>query len=529
LKKLKRLHDKFLLEGRENILAKRNKILVIDDNEWIRDSLKELLAMSGYQVEVAENGDAGLKKIKSKEYDVILTDIQMPRVDGLELLKQIKDYDATLPVVMITGFPTVDTAIKAMKDGASDFITKPFKYEHVNMVVDKLVNERKAAKKGAQKDGKIAQSKTIESLNTKLNKKVKELSLLYSISESMNVPQTSSDELFNRIAHVASELVEANGAYVLVLDNVSDELIVKAVKGNGTDWKVDSTIAVDGNIPWKEIMEDKHLIINKGKGGGKKRAVRGLNKFDSSAFIPLKIKDSVFGVLSVFDKLSGGKFGQEDVKLLMTLARKASLNIENAILYESMYTNLISTLQSLVAAIEARDSYTQQHSQRVTQIAIKLAEEMDCSLDEIDTIKFAGVLHDIGKISISDSILLKKGRLTEDEIKVVQTHPVIGERILQPLGLLPAEKSVVRHHHERWDGKGYPDGLGGSDIPVLARIIAVADSYDAMTSNRPYRLARENKEAIDELMRCSGTQFDKDIVDAFRKICSSKSFAELFT
>jgi HD-GYP domain-containing protein (c-di-GMP phosphodiesterase class II) len=193
-----------------------------------------------------------------------------------------------------------------------------------------------------------------------------------------------------------------------------------------------------------------------------------------------------------------------------------------------MYTNLISTLQSLVAAIEARDSYTQQHSQRVTQIAIKLAEKMDCSLDEIDTIKFAGVLHDIGKISISDSILLKKGRLTEDEIKVVQTHPVIGERILQPLGLLPAEKSVVRHHHERWDGKGYPDGLGGSDIPVLARIIAVADSYDAMTSNRPYRLARENKEAIDELVRCSGTQFDKDIVDVFRKICSSKSFAKLF-
>ncbi len=193
-----------------------------------------------------------------------------------------------------------------------------------------------------------------------------------------------------------------------------------------------------------------------------------------------------------------------------------------------MYTNLISTLQSLVAAIEARDSYTQQHSQRVTRIAIKLAEEMDCSLDEIDTIKFAGVLHDIGKISISDSILLKKGRLTEEEIKVVQTHPVIGERILQPLGLLPAEKSVVRHHHERWDGKGYPDGLRGSDIPVLARVIAVADSYDAMTSNRPYRLARENKEAIDELVRCSGTQFDKDIVDVFRKICSSKSFAKLF-
>ena len=112
---------------------------------------------------------------------------------------------------------------------------------------------------------------------------------------------------------------------------------------------------------------------------------------------------------------------------------------------------------------------------------------------------------------------------------IIKKHPTYGNAILGPLKFLGEVSELVKYHHERWDGKGYPDGLGGSDIPVLARIIAVADSYDAMTSNRPYRLARENKEAIDELMRCSGTQFDKDIVDTFRKIYSSKSFAKLFT
>lgn len=505
-------------------MAKKHEILVIDDNEWIRDTLKQLLAMNGYQVDVARNGGVGLDKVKSKRYDMVLTDIQMPEMDGIELLKQIKKYDPALPVVMITGFPTVDTAIQAMRQGASDFITKPFRYEQVHMIVDKLVKERGVIERGLHKDEKIQQEKTIESLNQRLNKKVKELSLLYSISELMSFSQMSSDDLFNRIVKVATELVEANGASLLVFDNVSNELIVEATKGNGVNWKIGSTIPVDESLPWKDVIKGKHLVTNKGKGGRKKTAKSGrLNKSNSSVFIPLKIKDNVFGILNVLDKLNGGKFGQEDVKLLQTLARKASLNIENTILYESMYTNLINTLQSLVAAIEARDRYTQQHSQRVTQLSVKIAEEIGCSQDEIDTIKFAGILHDIGKISISDSILLKEGKLTQEEIRVVHTHPVVGEKILQPLGLLPAERAIVRYHHERWDGKGYPDGLAGNKIPLLARIIAVADSYDAMTSDRPYRLAKDSKRAVEELIRCSGAQFDKDVVDTFRKIYFSKS------
>jgi len=326
---------------------------------------------------------------------------------------------------------------------------------------------------------------------------------------------------------VATELVEAEGASLLVFDNVSNELIVEAVKGNGVNWKVGSTISIDENVPWKEVIEGKHFIIDRGKGCQEKVAKSELNKSSSSIFIPLNIKDNVFGVLNVFDKLNGGKFGKDDINLLQILARKASLNIENTILYESMYTNLINTLQSLVAAIEARDHYTQQHSQRVTQLSVNIAEEMGCSQDEIDTIKFAGILHDIGKISISDSILLKKGRLTQEEKRVVQTHPVVGERILQPLGLLPSERAIVRHHHERWDGKGYPDGLAGSEIPLLARIIAVADSYDAMTSDRPYRLAKDRERAVEELIRCSGVQFDREAVDVFKKIYFSKSLPKV--
>ncbi len=142
-------------------MSKRYKVLVIDDNEWIRTTLKDLLATSGYQVDIADNGETGISKVKSKCYDIVLSDVQMPKIDGIELLKQIKVYDSTLPVVMITGFPTVDTAIQAMKEGASDFITKPFRYEQVNMVVDKLVKERGGTKKGTQTSKKAKQNKTI--------------------------------------------------------------------------------------------------------------------------------------------------------------------------------------------------------------------------------------------------------------------------------------------------------------------------------------------------------------------------------
>jgi len=503
-------------------LTNKHKILVIDDNELIKDTLRHLLINSGYHVDTAENAIEGLKKVKSTHYDIVLTDIKMPEIDGLELLKQIKKYDPTIPVVMITGFPTVDNAIQAMRQGASDFITKPFRYEQIHMALDKLVREKEVKGKGLQVNKSIHQNKTIESLNWRLNKKVKEVSLLYSISESMNISQMSSDSLFNRIVGVATELVEADSASLLVLDNASNKLVVEAVKGNALNWKRGSMISIDENPLWKDVIKGKHFIINKRKGSQKKLDKSGLNKYNSLVSIPLKIKDNVFGVLNVLN-INGSNFGQEDINLLQTLARKASLNIENTILYESMYSNLINTLQSLVAAIEARDYYTQKHSQRVTQLSIKIAEKLGCSQDEIDTIKFAGILHDIGKISISDSILLKKGKLTKEETRVVQKHPVVGEKILEPLSLPPEEKAIVRYHHERWDGKGYPDGLAGNEIPLLARIIAVADAYDAMTSDRPYRLAKDNGKAVGELIRCSGTQFDKDVVDAFKTINLSKS------
>ena len=230
---------------------------------------------------------------------------------------------------------------------------------------------------------------------------------------------------------------------------------------------------------------------------------------------PLRIRGELFGFLAASFNGDGKGPVQAEVKLLDFLVKKAALAIENMALYESMISNFYAILRSLVNALEAKDLYTGKHSERVTYYAHSIGLTLGCSMAEIEALQTVGYLHDIGKIGIADSILNKTGALTAEEFELIKKHPVIGETIVSELGLSPEERAIIRHHHERWDGGGYPDGLSGQEIPRLARIIMVADSYDAMTSKRAYRNAMSRNEALWELRINRSKQFDAEVVDAF--------------
>jgi len=230
---------------------------------------------------------------------------------------------------------------------------------------------------------------------------------------------------------------------------------------------------------------------------------------------PLMIRGKVFGVLSLTGKRDGGTFTRRDLRHVATLTKRASLNMENKILYESVYSNITDTFQSLITSIHLRDHYTERHSVNVTGLAVSTAEALNCSEKEIESIRIAGMLHDIGKIAIPDNILLKEGRLTDEEYTIIKKHPTIGENILKAVALMDTERKIILHHHERWDGRGYPDGLSGKEIPLLSRILSVADSFDAMITDRPYREALTIDVAIGELQQNSNSQFDKDVVGTF--------------
>jgi putative nucleotidyltransferase with HDIG domain len=230
------------------------------------------------------------------------------------------------------------------------------------------------------------------------------------------------------------------------------------------------------------------------------------------------IRGHVLGVLSIRKKASGGIFNQNDLHHILSLAKRASLNLENKILYESIYDNLMNTFKSLVTSIQVRDHYTEEHSARVSETAIKICRRLDMTPSDVESMRISSLLHDIGKISIPDYVLLKPGNLTQEEYHVIKEHSVIGDHILSHVVLLDRERKIIRHHHERWDGKGYPDALSGREIPLLARVLSVADSFDAMISDRPYRKGLNVEMAAGELERGRNTQFDGEIVDIFRDI-----------
>lgn len=234
--------------------------------------------------------------------------------------------------------------------------------------------------------------------------------------------------------------------------------------------------------------------------------------------IPLNTKDKAIGVLNISGKKTGQPFLEHEIEFLKGIATEASIALQNATLYEQIQENYLKTITALAFALDAKDSYTRQHSENVTKYAVSIAKELNLDASETEHIRRAGLLHDIGKIGIRDNVLLKPAKLSDEEYNDIKNHPNKGEAIVNALPFLKEEASLIKHHHEHFDGTGYPDKISGYDIERGARILAVADSFDAMIENRVYRKAIGINGAIEELKKNKGKQFDPEIVDAFLRI-----------
>lgn len=328
------------------------KILVVDDESYVRDIISRKLSADGYVCDQAENAEKALSMISRGQYECVLSDINMPGMDGIELLRNIRLVDRDVAVVMVTGAPDLDGALEAMRLGAHDHLSKPLNLDHLSLTVDRAIEKKR--------------------------------------------------------------LVEENREYQRDLESKVEE--------------------------------------------------RTSQLYDAN----------------------------EELRRLF-----------------------MGSIKALAQALEAKDEYTQGHSERVSEIAVGIGRYLSLGETEINDIWLAGLLHDIGKIGVRESVLNKPGKLDAEEWEAIQRHPVIAERILFPIAELSNVISIVRHHHERFDGSGYPDGLKTGEIPLGARILSVADAYDALTSRRPYRDALSVKEALSVLEDASGTQFDSVIVRAF--------------
>ncbi|MDA8141348.1 MAG: response regulator [Desulfobacteraceae bacterium] len=516
----------------------KETILFVDDEESIIDIAHTYFTGRGYQVLTASNGREAADLISQRRVDCCFTDINMPEMDGLELAEHIRKFDNTIPVIVMTGYPSLENTIQTLKNGVVDFLVKPVNLQQMELCVQRVLRERRLFVKNLILSKEVEGKAKLEKLNSELLYKVEELNVMNRILTDFSALRESTD-VFRQLVDMTVEIVRADSAcFYLVNDSTSNPL---PIASTGNDWvlaeihnKNNGGAPANAGLllsPQDEklfglmaevIKDDRPMMIASNNGG----SLRLPKQFLSFMLVPLKIRDKILGVLMAAIYRGDRRFNEKDLYYLDFMSKKASTGIENLALYENIYNNLLSTLYAFVKAIEARDPYTKQHSSRVTLLAITLAKAMGCTEEEQAILNVAGLLHDIGKIGIRDDILLKPGRLDAEEFRIIQQHPVIGFDIMGQLGLWTREKQIVRGHHERFDGKGYPDKLAGEHIPLLARVLAVADVYDAIASDRAYRARMPEAKILEIMYGGAGTQFDPEIIKVFRRLYETGELAK---
>lgn len=495
---------------------RKETLLFVDDEESILDITGEYFRYKGYHVLTAGNGLEALDVLGAHQVDCCFTDINMPGMDGLELAEHIRQLDVSIPVVVMTGFPSLENTLSTLKNGVVDFLIKPVKLEQMELCVKRVFRERELFLKNLLLAKEVEGKKRLEALNTELVAKVDDLNIMNRIMDDFSAI-SSSEELFKRATESAVDITGGDSSrFFIVTESVSVPIEMAASGADGRP------IALDGLERYGEELEK--LIREVAEEGvptliSHSSRLRAFpNPMNSLVLVPLQIRAKSLGVLVTTHTEGDRHFSEKDVYHLSFMAQKAAGNVENVALYENIYDNLFSTLSGFVKAVEARDSYTNQHSNRVGEIAILLGTELGCTKEELDILNFAGRLHDIGKIGIRDAILLKPGRLTDEEFEKIKEHPAIGADIVGQLGLWDREAQIIRHHHERFDGGGYPDGLRGVAIPFLARILSVADAFDAMASDRAYRRKMPLDKVTEIIRDGAKAQFDPRVVEAYLRV-----------
>jgi len=355
-------------------------------------------------------------------------------------------------------------------------------------------------------------------LYSDLEDRIGELHAIFEIDKAIT-SAIDLETVLQQIVQMSIGLLDAKISSIMLIDEESQELVIAAAHGLSESYIDKGPIKVGESIAGKVISEGRPIAVEDIRDDSRHAYTdhARMEGLCSLLSVPLSLKDRVIGVLNIYTE-EPHAFNPHEINLFTSLASQAAIAIENARLFESLEEIYIEVITAMASAIDARDAYTHGHSHRVTTYAVKIAEEMRMSPAEVDIIRNASILHDVGKIGIKEDILKKPGRLTEEERREMEYHPFIGTKILQSVKLLEPVMPMVYHHHERFDGTGYPDGLRGEEIPLGARIISVADAFESMTSDRPYRKALPIEEAMAELRYGSGRQFDPRVVEIFMKL-----------
>ncbi len=506
-------------------MEERHRLLIVDDEPRIGQLLTDLLSREGYTVDSCLTGGDALNMLRGDIYDMVISDLKMPGMDGFELIESIRAEQPDVLKVMMTGYATVETAVQALKHGADDYVTKPFDVDELRKVVGRLLETRRLARENQELLERIRQqasagAKDVSPVQPKdfsllLECKIAQSHAINQISQTITALLDLEDMLGACLGLVNQEM-HVERSSIMLVEGSGTHLVVRAVEGAGNDLLGKRQRVGERISGW--VAQRKESLLIEDIGNHRHfRADSTRYKSKSLLSVPVMYQGRLMGVMNLTDKRENRAFTEDDREFLETVAGQLAVAIENARLYAELKANSLNAVSALAQSMEARAAFTAGHSERVAEQSVRIAQQLGLSTDSQTMLRSAALLHDIGKIGISEVILLKPEQLDSDEQLIVRIHPEAGERIIQSLGFLDRVSLIVRHHHERWDGGGYPDGLRGEEIPFITRIMSLVDAYDAMTSERPYRAARSSEEAVSEIERCAGTQFDPQMVEVFKR------------
>lgn len=563
----KPLQEEALLEATAALLkvtpggmeAPPARILVVDDDQEAVRLITKRLQPEGYMLDVAHDGREALEKVIAIPFDLVLLDIKLPEVDGLTALSKIKENRPDTCVIMMTAYGSEQVAVEALKRGADDYMIKPLEQDEplptVRQSLEKLRRRREvdhaaeSLRKNSTPDmeekqrliDELRQSSIIlmeqydrllaaeeqnrayserleqmvDERTHDLQRRTMELSALHSVlsaaTRSLDLPEVLVVAL-GELEHILG--TSASAAFVV--DQDTKRLRLVAQHEMSADFLRQISRAPGGDGIFAKVIESGKGVLIQDPQNEKELADIGRDVACLVVF-PMKSVAAVVGLI-VGVCIDQKEIDESGWRLLDSIGEEMGVVVENVRLYENLRLAYLSTIRALAEAVDAKDAHTRGHSDKVSAFAVAIAKKLGLDDDFIENIRDAGYLHDIGKIGTPDAVLTKRGVLTAEEMDTMRLHPGASHKILAPARLPEEIKEMIWHHHERFNGGGYPDGLKLDEIPLGSRILAVADAYEAMTADRPYRDCMSTDEAVEELRRCAGEQFDPMVVEAFLEI-----------
>ena len=463
------------------------KLLVVDNEKTIGLLLKDLLQDTGYEAIYTSQDEEACDLYQKGQIDLILTELCLDDNGQFPFIERIKTIDPDALIIVITSHPSFESIQAVLRMGVFDYITKPFSIDEISFSINRAISYLKLQSiNRALLEDLASHSEQLEKV---VEERTEGLQFLFNITREI-YSTLGLREVMRTIVNKIVAVLNVDKCSILLFDKQSQSLMVRFSHGLPKEALKQTQIKPHEEISGR-VFARKEPVLVKDIEKDERFAHVNRETYYTKSFIsvPLMVQDNAIGVINVNDKKTKEAFSDDEFDFVQKLASEASVAIENARLYSSLQETSLDAFMALTSAIDDKDHYTKKHSLDVTKLSVAIAKEMDLSDMELINIRRAAMLHDIGKIGVHDDILIKKQDLTEEEWEEIKSHPIRGANILKPLHFLEQVILYIEQHHERYDGGGYPQGLQGDTISVGARIIAVADSFCAMTTERPLALA----------------------------------------